>query len=332
MSNNLLVFGWHNVTPSWSSPFPLRAGLRRIERQFRLLGRVAHVVPLEPALNTLAAGGSLPPRAVALTFDDGYRDNLEVAVPLLERLGLSATFFLVPGLLSGLVQPWWEVLAWAFARTGRDILTWEDHELRLNGPASYRSYQVVTARLKRRDRANREASVQGLIDLLEPVGSTGDLFLDWDGARQLVRRGFAIGSHSMYHAILTQEQPEEQARDLSESRRLLQEELSHAVELLAYPNGTVHDYDATTIAMARRAGYAYGITAQHGRNGVDTPAFEIRRFTVRPERGAHGLAVVLPVLPTAYRAFHRLIPRRNLHRPMTHENSPVLSRSSRSSQ
>ena len=86
MSNDLLVFGWHNLTSSWSSPLRPRAGLRRAERQFQLLRRVAHVVPLEPALNTVAAGGRLPPRAVALTFDDGYRDNLEVAAAQLRDL------------------------------------------------------------------------------------------------------------------------------------------------------------------------------------------------------------------------------------------------------
>src|SRR5207302_7486843 len=87
------------------------------------------------------------------------------------------------------------------------------------------------------------------------------------------------------------------------------------VELLAYPNGTVHDYDATTIALARRAGYAYGITTRDGRNGVDTPAFEIRRSIIQPKRGAHGLAVVAPPLRAAHRAFQRLMGRRDLDRP-----------------
>src|SRR6266550_9463146 len=112
MSCRLRIFLWHNVDASWSFPSRSGTGPRGMERQFRFLRRVANVVPLRDALEALADGRDLPPRAVAITFDDGYRDNLEIAVPLLQRLGLPATFFLVPGILSGAVQPWWEALGW----------------------------------------------------------------------------------------------------------------------------------------------------------------------------------------------------------------------------
>ena len=70
--------------------------------------------PSTPALRALADGRPLPARAAALTFDDGYRDNLELLVPALQRLGLPATVYLVPGLIERSARPWWETLAWAF--------------------------------------------------------------------------------------------------------------------------------------------------------------------------------------------------------------------------
>src|SRR4051812_23337545 len=104
-SSQLLVLCYHNVDPTWSFPARRRAGRLGLERQLRLLKRLATVVPLETAVGALAEGRSLPPRAVALTFDDGYRDNLTVAVPMLQQLELPATFFLVPGLLDNVKPP-----------------------------------------------------------------------------------------------------------------------------------------------------------------------------------------------------------------------------------
>src|SRR5919204_3246305 len=156
MGGRLLVLGWHNVEPTWFFPAPPGAGRRGLERQLTFLRRVANVVALPDALRALATGGALPPRAVALTFDDGYRDALQLAVPLLERLGLPATFFLVPGLLSRATTPWWEVLAWACTRAGRDRVAFEGRRFHLRTPAARRAAAVTVAELvKRRGRAAR---------------------------------------------------------------------------------------------------------------------------------------------------------------------------------
>src|SRR5262249_12961207 len=84
----LVIFGWHSVGPTWFTPSPRRRALRGLERQLRGLRAGFTVVPLGEAVERLEAGGRLPRRAAAITFDDGYRDNLELAVPVLRRLGL----------------------------------------------------------------------------------------------------------------------------------------------------------------------------------------------------------------------------------------------------
>lgn len=208
----------------WAHGFPLPpgAGLRGLRRQLRMLRRLANVVPLGMALERLEVGDRLPQRTVAITFDDGYRDNLRHAAPLLRDLRLPATFFLVPGLLSGSVRAWWEVLAWAFTCTDSTRLSWEGDILAVGTPTSSRaSFRHVAGLLKGRDRVTREAAVTDLVGRLAPRGGPGDdsMFLDWDEAGDLVKRGFSVGSHSMYHAILSREGAAEQERDLAESRR-----------------------------------------------------------------------------------------------------------------
>jgi peptidoglycan/xylan/chitin deacetylase (PgdA/CDA1 family) len=293
--SRLLVLGWHNVEPTWFFPAAPGAGRAGLERQLAFLRRVASVVPLGDGLAALAAGRPLPPRAVALTFDDGYRDNLRLAVPILERLGLPATFFLVPGLLSRTTRPWWELVGWACGRAGPDRVEFEGRTVGLATPAARRKAAATVAELvKRRDRAARDAAVAELVARCQPAGTPGEdaLFLDWEEAGRLAARGFAIGSHTLHHSILAEEPPAEQASDLELSRRRLQERLGVPVELLAYPNGTPADYDRTTIEAAARAGYAGAVTVVGGWNRPATPRYELRRFIQQPERGPAGLAIV----------------------------------------
>jgi peptidoglycan/xylan/chitin deacetylase (PgdA/CDA1 family) len=277
---------WHNVEGTWCYPSPPGAGTRGFARQLRRLQQLATVVPLEDALEDLAAGQRLPPRAVAITFDDGYRDNLDVAVPLLEDFGLPATFFLVPGLLSGSVRPWWEALAWGFSQARPAVVKWDGRMLPTRGRQGQRAFRWLAERLKALDLTTREQRVDELIGLLRPEDQGGEerLFMDWDGAHELVRRGFSVGSHSTRHAILSREDPHAQASDLMSSRRQLQAELGVEVRLLAYPNGTRVDYDANTIRAVAHAGHTHALAAHAGVNGPSTAPYTHPRFVVAPDR------------------------------------------------
>jgi peptidoglycan/xylan/chitin deacetylase (PgdA/CDA1 family) len=293
VGDRLIVLIWHSVEGTWCYPSPPGAGTRGLAQQLRRLKQLATVVPLEDALETLANGQPLPSRAVAITFDDGYRDNLDIAVPLLEDLGLPATFFLVPGLLSDDVRPWWELLARGFALATPVVVNWDGRALPTRGRQGRRALRWLAERLKVLDLATREERVDRLLGLLQPQGQEGNdrLFLDWDGARELARRGFSIGSHSRRHAILSREDPREQARDLSSSRKQLEAELGVRVSLLAYPNGTRMDYDANTIRAAAQAGYTHALGAHAGVNWPSTPSYAHPRFVVEAHR--HFLSILV---------------------------------------
>ena len=295
MGDRLLVLGWHNVSPTWLFPSRPGAGPRGMERQLRFLRRSTNVVDLRQALDALAIGRPLPARAVAITFDDGYRDQLELAAPMLERLGLPATFFLIPGVLSRTVRPWWELIAWAFMRATRDAIAWEGTTMALRTPAERRAALLaVIERLKRRAGTAREAALKDLSSALAPAGDPSDdeMFLDWDGARRLARGRLTVGSHTFHHGILSQEDEQTQQDDLLLSRQLLEREFGIPVQLLAYPNGRLGDYDQTTMAAAHQAGYSHAITTMPGWNRPSTPPYEVLRFVQQPERGVPGLAIV----------------------------------------
>ncbi len=295
MDHHLLILGWHNVEGTWAFPAEPGSGTRGLRRQLSMLRRVATVVALDAALDDLVSGRPLPPRAVALTFDDGYRDNLDIALPMLQELGLPATFFLIPGVLDGEITPWWETLGHAFTTSPKDSLHWDGTEWALSGAERRRSHDRVAARLKQFRQTERLAAVEEITDRLDPPDDAGvpSMFLDWDGARELAQRGGVIGAHSRDHAILANEPAAGQCRNLAEARRALEAGLDRGVDLLAYPNGTPADFGDDTIEAARSAGFRCGVTTIPGWNAPDAPAFELKRQVMYPEFGVMGFKPVV---------------------------------------
>ncbi|QYN34472.1 polysaccharide deacetylase family protein [Pseudonocardia sp. DSM 110487] len=289
-ADRLLVLGYHNIESTWFWPSRPGAGIATFARQMRVLHRIANVVPLEDALDALAAGRPLPPRAVALTFDDGYRDNLELAAPVLRGYGMPATIYLVPGFLSGEQHAWWERLGWAVGRARARRVRLDGQELVLGDDgAALRTVETLVKRMTHDERMN---AVERLVEDLRPSGEyrADELFLDWDAARGLVPAGMTVGSHTLSHAILGRETAADQHVDLRESRRVLQRELSAEVATLAYPNGTRDDYDDATFAAAREAGYSHAVTAWGGPVSADAPPFEITRTMVSTSTSAPRFA------------------------------------------
>ena len=302
--HRLLVLGFHNVEGTWRFPSPAGEGVRNFGRHMRILDRLANVVPLTDALDALASGRPLPPRAVALTFDDGYRDNLTLAAPILRRFHMPATIYLVPHFLSGSEHAWWERLAWAVGQATVRCVTYNGASLPLHDEdARAAGLRHFEDDLKDHTHAVRSQQVESLVDELRPNGEFAhdDLFLDWEAAREVVAAGLSVGSHTLEHAILARETPEEQRHDLRESRELLRRELQVEVETLAYPNGKPVDYDATTIGAARDAGYRYAVTTWGGPVTADDPPYEIHRTLVSPvESGSRFAAKLVKrlLLPT----------------------------------
>lgn len=292
----LTVLCWHNVAPTWRFAAPANRGHRGLTAQLAALRRFAYVVDLDAALADLAAGRRLPPRAVALTFDDGYADNLRFAAPLLRSLGLPATFFLAPGFLDATTVPWWERLAWAVGTSGLAVCEWRGTTYPLATTQERAAVLAAVERdVKRADVRDRTVAVDTIVGALEPTVPYGTraAMLDWDGAAELVRRGFTVGSHSWRHVILANETTQAQRHDLDAARHALRERLGVPCDVLAYPNGTTSDFSTDTEEAARRAGHSAALTTIEGPNTAATPRFALRRFVVEADHGLAGLRRVL---------------------------------------
>lgn len=280
----LTILAWHNIAPT-----PFFAGNpRAFERQLRLARRLGTPVSLAAAVGALREGRPLPRRAFAVTFDDGYRDNLDVAAPILGRLGIPATFFLVPGYLDRGVRCWWEAVAWAVARSPLTRLDWGGRVLPVGRSDGWHATaETICGDLKTGTHAERDAEITALIERLRPAGSEDEvarLFMDWGDAAR-IPAGIEVGSHTNRHAILARETPGDQLDDLVTSRHRLASELGRRVDLLAYPNGQPGDFDGATADAAAEAGYLGAVTTCEGLNTAATPPYELHRHVLSPRWG-----------------------------------------------
>lgn len=293
MSRRLLVLAWHNIAPTWGFPESGDAYGEAFARQLAALRRYATVVPLDRALDALRDGRPLPPRAVALTFDDGYRDQLDLAVPILRGFAMPATFFLVTGFLAQRSRIWWEELGWAFGAATATDLTWDGHAYDLAAPGAREAARAaVTESLKTLTTTARLDAVDELAARLKPHGTRPgpELFCDWDGARALRDAGHLIGSHTVTHPLLARESEKAQATELDESRRELERGLAVPADILAYPNGRTCDYDRVTLDQARRAGYRFALTTETGLVTSRVADLELRRFLLEPRTRVRDIA------------------------------------------
>lgn len=200
---------------------------------------------------------------VAVTFDDGYRDNLYVAKPLLERHDVPATVFVVSGYLDSGVDFWWDVLERYRAASG----------------LSDTEYRSLHRDLQLKSHEEREAYVHRL----DVPPSTERTTLSGDELVRLCDGGLIeVGAHTVTHPDLRALSDVAQLDELRSSKRELEDRLGRPVQGLAYPYGGV---GAGSAAAARSAGFAYACTAEEGTVGSGTDPLLVPRLHVEDWTG-----------------------------------------------
>jgi len=229
-----------------------------------------------------------PGHAVAFSFDDGYADNVTRALPVLERHGARATFYLAAGLMETRTAPWWDELAHGLEHARRPAARFEAGgaalDLDVASPAGRGA--ALRALLPRLRVAPPEQRVR--LDALRAALDVREVprceLADWPLARRLAEAGMEIGAHTMTHPFLTLLSPDAQCREIAESVALAAERTGAEVTGLAYPVG---DHDERTVEAARSAGLAYAVTTAAGDCAPSSPAFRLPRRAL-PEAASVG--------------------------------------------
>lgn len=240
-----------------------------------------NVMPLAPAIDALFAG-RIPSRALAITFDDGYADNEEVAAPILHRLGLSATFFVSTGFLGGGCM-WNDRVIEAIrvcAAPALDLRPFGLAQHVLDSPAARRrAIDATLVGIKHLPPAERAAVTEAIVAAAGAPASP-PLMMHPNQVRRLRELGMEVGAHTVTHPILTRLSPEAAFDEMSRGKRELEEILREPVRLFAYPNGVpVQDYAAEHTRMARECGFSAAVSTAWGAASARSDRFQLPRFT-----------------------------------------------------
>lgn len=225
---------------------------------------------------------------IAFSFDDGYADNVTRALPVFERCGARATFYLAAGLMESRTTPWWDELAFVLERArtpvARARVGGAEVALDAASPAGRRDALRALLPLLRVAPAEQRARLDALRDALGARGPAPCELAEWPLARRLAEAGMEIGAHTMTHPFLTLLPPDEQRREIAGSAALAAARTGAEVTGLAYPVG---DHDERTVEAARAAGLAYAVTTLAGDCAPGADAFRLPRRAL-PEGASVG--------------------------------------------
>lgn len=280
----LSILIYHRVLARPDPLFPGEVDRALFERQLRLLERFYTVLPLPLALQCLR-DGSLPPRTACITFDDGYADNAEHALPLLLQYGLHATFFIATGYLNG-GQMWNDRVIDAVRQSPDATLDLRDLGLDCLPLASLAQRRAaiehVLGKLKYLPFEQRQRLA---VDIGRRAGanrSSEHAMLTTAQLHKLHAAGMGIGAHTVSHPILAALSDRAARNDIANGKRQLEQLLQAPVTLFAYPNGKAgRDYGPAHVEIVKSLGFTAALATDWGvaRRGAGLDLFQLPRFT-----------------------------------------------------
>ena len=276
---SLLVLIYHRVLTRRDPLLPDEPDAAGFAAQLDLIVSLFNVLPLPEAVRRLRAG-QLPPRAVCITFDDGYANNCEVALPLLKSRGIPATVFVAPGYLSG-GRMFNDTVIEAVRRAPAALdLTREGlgrHELP-DDAARVRAIAAILPVLKYLPQAER---LRQAAAIAERVGAElpDDLMMTEAQVQHLYREGIGIGAHTVNHPILANADDATARREIRDSKGRLEDMVGAPVTTFAYPNGgPVKDYKPRDVALAREAGFEVAVSTAWGAATASSDPLQLPRI------------------------------------------------------
>ena len=275
----LSVLIFHRVLPAPDPIFPNEMHARRFDKTCGWLKSWFNVLPLDAAVAHLKAG-TLPARPACITFDDGYADNHDVAMPILQHHGLPATFFIATGFLDG-GRMWNDTVIESVRQTRSSMLDLgelgcfaveapEDKAAAIAAIIRQIKYMPVDKRLAA---AHRIAEVAAVM-------SPTNLMMTSAQVKAMRQADMQIGAHTQSHPILARLNDEQARAEIKDSKDFLENLLGDRIGLFAYPNGKPReDYTPASVEVARSLGFDAAVSTQWGAVCMGDDPFQIKRFT-----------------------------------------------------
>lgn len=279
---------YHRIAAAEVDPFNLCIPLEEFVFQIKYLKDRCMPMSLTAMLAALT-DGRCPNRAVVVTFDDAYRDNLTAASPVLLATETPATFFATTGHLHEEGEFWWDTLTRLLLMEPGlpPVLTLDGfgHDLTLTTDDRHTLLRSVHGRMRTLSAEHRDVVLQQVLDQIDsPMSRPQARPLTSPELKQLASRpGHEIGAHTRHHLSLPFQSEQNCFDECRESRESLEELLDRAVRSLAYPFGEV---TGRVAALAAAAGFTSGLTTEAQPVTAESDLMRLPRLAVPSKRQA----------------------------------------------
>lgn len=253
------VLLYHSIADSGFDPWDLTVSQSNFRQHAGVLAKFAAPVRLKSLMEGMRHH-SLPSNCVAVTFDDGYANNLHVAEPILRAHGIPATFFVTTGPIQHGGEFWWDELG---------LLVPHDE---------YSSMYQTLRGESETGRMRRMAKLRTARDMVRDSHRV----LTKDELIQLAASPIAdLGAHSVSHVSLASVPEPKQKDEILASKAWLERETGRSIDCFSYPFGNAADYTSSTVSLVRQAGYTIACTNRGGFASASSDRFQLPRQIVR---------------------------------------------------
>ena len=290
--NCITILTYHRIAPDNMPDTPgkhlgISATKSIFCKHLQLLKNSTNVIPASQLAGWIRGELSLPPNASLITFDDGYRDNLTHALPVLQKLNLPAIIYLSTGNIGSQTPQYWDLAIYGFKKAAHNTYT-----LPIIGTVqlNYRNIDKICRRwiyaAKYLPPSERNQTTNDLIQALNvtvPTNAFKDLYLSWDEVRSMQSSRIEFGAHTVSHPILSTLPNDVAQQEIINSKLEIAKQLKQSPTSFAYPNGLPGDYNDQHIETLNNAGFDMAFTLSTGtttRAAVKKNPYKIRRIYI----------------------------------------------------
>ncbi len=274
---------YHNLENCLETEGTVAHRIEDFKREVKFLKRYFKIISLDEVVDHLKRGEKFNKPTVAITIDDGFKNNFDLLFPVLKKENIPATIFLTAGLIGTQKKIWVNHLEDFILRT-------KNAEIHLNGSLKEEKYSLASREDKRRaylsilrqlkDMPIKERNIcmKEIESQLDIVESQERQMLNWDEVRFMRKEGISFGAHTCTHPILTNMPLKEAQREITESKQIIEYQLGEKVKHFAYPNGRPQDFNEELRQFCKDIGFESISTCDFGHNAESKDVYTLKRI------------------------------------------------------
>jgi peptidoglycan/xylan/chitin deacetylase (PgdA/CDA1 family) len=252
-------------------------------KQIAYLASKCNIVSFDELDMYRSGDASSPKRAVVITFDDGYRDNYEVAYPILQKMKATATIALTTGFIGGHELFWWDKLAYCIHRSKKTSIT-SDYTGKISLHDEEKAIRVIQSLLKTHSDPMKNKILNEMLQKLEaPLISGDQVFLTWEEINEMSLHGITFVPHTVSHPILTKISLHDAKKEIMDSKRAVESAVGKKTVVFVYPNGKTEDMSEELDEFLKQRGFRFCLTTLYGTNRITPALFRLRRVGIEKD-------------------------------------------------